>query len=233
MITIGFLHTSPVHVPTFRELLADADPGARDVHVVDEQLLADARARGVDAGVEARVLERLRELGGHRPDVVVCTCSTVSGHAEQLAGQARLPVLRIDRPMAEEAVAGGGRVAVVAAVASTLGPTRQLLEECAAAAGTGAEIVEAPCLDAWAAFEAGDQAGYLERIARHVREVAGRADVVVLAQASMAAVADLVRDLDTPVLSSPRPAVVRAVDLARATRRGPGAPRPGDRAGTS
>ena len=215
MITVGFLHTSPVHVPTFRDLLAGIDSGAQETHVVDEQILTDARTRGVDADVEARLQQRLRELADRGSEVVVCTCSTLAGHAEQLSSLLPVPVLRIDRPMAEAAVGSGGRIAVVAAVESTLGPTRQLLEECAAAAGTGARIVDAPCLDAWAAFEAGDQAGYLDRIARHARDLAASTDVIVLAQASMAAAADRLADLDVLVLSSPRPAVTRAVELAR------------------
>jgi hypothetical protein len=60
--------------------------------------------------------------------------------------------------MAELAVARGGRVALVAAVASTLGPTRELLEECAARSGSGAVVVDAPCLQAWPLFERGDHA---------------------------------------------------------------------------
>jgi hypothetical protein len=156
IVTVGFLHTSPVHVPAFRALLAEVAPGVADVHLVDEALLA------------------------------------------------------------ERAVAGGGRVAVVAAVESTLGPTRQLFEECAAACGSAAVVVDAPCLEAWALFEAGDHAGYHELIARHVRGLAEDFDVVVLAQASMAPAAALLADLAVPVLSSPRLAVARAVAIASA-----------------
>jgi Asp/Glu/hydantoin racemase len=50
------------------------------------------------------------------------------------------------------------------------------------------------------------------------RDAVGRrgADVVVLAQASMAPAAGLLADLPVPVLTSPRSAVARAVELARA-----------------
>jgi hypothetical protein len=116
--------------------------------------------------------------------------------------------------MAESAVAHGGRVAFVLAIDSTLAPTRQLFEECAANAGSDVTLVDAPCLDAWERFEAGDHAGYLDRVARHVRGLAD--DVVVLAQASMAPAANLLGDLSIPVLSSPRLAVLRAVELADA-----------------
>jgi aspartate/glutamate racemase len=212
--TVGFLHTSRLHVPLFRALLADVAPGVEGVHIVDEALLADAQHRPLDAGLEARLLGRLQEVAEQAPDVIVCTCSTFSGVAERLADQVGIPVLRIDRPLAERAVAQGGRVAVVAAVASTLGPTRELFEACAAACGSGAVILEAPCIEAWALFQAGDHDGYHAHVARHVRGLAGDVDVVVLAQASMAPAAALLADLAIPVLSSPRLAVQRAVEIA-------------------
>lgn len=214
MTTIGFLHTSPVHVPTFAALLSEIAPGVADVHVVDDELLADVLDLGFDASIETRLLGRMQELAEHAPGVIVCTCSTFSGHAERLAEQLGIAVLRIDRPMAERAVALGGRVAVVAAVASTLGPTRELFEECAAAPGTAAVVVEAPCLEAWAAFEAGDLGSYYASIARHARGLAGDFDVIVLAQASMAPAAALLHGLSVPVLTSPRLAVLRAVEIA-------------------
>jgi hypothetical protein len=214
--TVGFLHTAWMHVPVFAALLADVAPGLADVHLVDEGLLADVRSRGFGPDIEARLLGRLRELAEHAPAVIVCTCSTVSGHAEDLAARLGTAVLRIDRPLAERAVAGGGRVAVVAAVQSTLGPTRELFEECAAACGAGAVVVEAPCLEAWELFERGDDAAYHELIARHVRGLAGDVDVVALAQAGMAPAAALLADLPIPVLSSPRLAVGRAAEIANA-----------------
>ncbi len=212
---IGFLHTADVHVPTFRDLLAELAPGAADLHAVDADLLADARAGGVDEGVRERLAAHVATLAGGGAQVVVCTCSTLSGAAEIVA--AGVPVLRVDRPMAQAAVAGGGRVAVVAALASTLAPTTGLLRECAAAAGVTVDLVEAPCLDAWPLFEAGDRDAYVRRVAEHVRSVAATADVVVLAQASMAPAADLLRDLTVPVLSSPRAAVAHAVAVAGRT----------------
>ncbi len=216
MRTVAFLHTADVHVATFSGLLSEVVPAAKETHLVDAELLSDARRHGVDAGIEARILARLRELAVLEPGAIVCTCSTLGGSAERLARWIETPVVRIDRPMAESAVAHGGRVALVVAVDSTLAPTRQLFEECAAHAGSDVTLVDAPCLDAWAQFEAGDHAGYLDRVARHVRDLADDVDIVVLAQASMAAAADLVGDLPIPVLSSPRLAVLRAVELADA-----------------
>lgn len=209
-MTIAFLHTAEVHVGTFTALVADLAPGTPTAHLVDADLLTAARtAGGVDPALLGRLADRLAEAAAGAA-VVVCTCSTLAGPAEALGPIAGVPVLRIDRPMAETAVALGPRVAVVAAVASTLGPTVDLLTGCAAAAGTPIDISTVLVEDAWAAFEAGDLADYERRIAAAVDDVAPDADVVVLAQASMAGVADLVTT-GVPVLASPRPAVGAAL----------------------
>ena len=154
MAAIGFLHTSPAHVATFRALLDDVAPDVDGAHVVDADLLTQAQLDGVDDALRERLRRRLAELAAQPVDIVLCTCSTLGGDAEALATRVHVPVLRVDRPMAEAAVASGGRVAVVAAVASTLTPTRRLLEDSAAAAGTATAVVLAPCLDAWGLFEA-------------------------------------------------------------------------------
>jgi Asp/Glu/hydantoin racemase len=208
--TIGFLHTADVHVPTFRDLLTELAPQAREVHVVDAALLGDARAEGLTDGLSRRIDERLAELAEAGADLIVCTCSTIGGLAERPAGHS-VPVLRVDRPMAEAAIAAGRRIAVVYTTDSTLGPTRELLLDAAASAGTPVTLVQAPCPQAWAAFEAGDLPRYAREVAAAARRAAPDADVIVLAQASMAPAAALLTDLDVPVLTSPRTAVAGAL----------------------
>ncbi|HZN15991.1 MAG TPA: aspartate/glutamate racemase family protein [Acidimicrobiales bacterium] len=202
MPRIGFLHTADVHVATFTSLLGVADPGATGTHVVDDTLLADARRDGgVGDELRERILRRLREAAAGN-DAVLCTCSSVSGTAEALGADVGVPVVRIDRPLARVAVAAGGIVAVVAAVESTLAPTRELLLEEAALQKVRVTLIERPCPEAWRHFEAGDMEAYLDAIAQHVDAVADSAEVVVLAQASMAGAATRCRT-STPVLSSP------------------------------
>jgi hypothetical protein len=114
------------------------------------------------------------------------------------------PVLRVDRAMAERAIALGPRILVAAALASTLGPTRALLLDAAERAGKTVRINELLCDSAWTHFEQGDHAGYLAAIAKCLHSAAGAVDVIVLAQASMADAAALCIDLNIPILSSPR-----------------------------
>ncbi|MBB2945238.1 hypothetical protein FB565_004971 [Actinoplanes lutulentus] len=222
MPTIGFLHTADVHVETFERLVAELAPGWAVRHVVDESLLADARVDGVTPAIAERVRGRLAELT--ETDVVVCTCSTIGATAEQDNA------LRADRPMADAAVAMGRRIAVVATVESTLEPTMALLRESATNAGVQVTLLPSPCLSAWQHFESGDHESYHAAVADHVRTIiAGAdADVVVLAQASMAPAADLLTTPTgptaltapaglpgLPVLTSPRAAVSAAISKVK------------------
>ncbi|UQX04059.1 aspartate/glutamate racemase family protein [Streptomyces sp. RerS4] len=192
---LTLLHTSPVHVPVF-EALRDRDhPGAVLRHLVAPELLERARTRGPES-VADDLLGLLADTGGP----VLVTCSTLGSVAESLAPAVGSPVLRVDRPMAAEAVRAGPRIVVLATVESTLAPTGELLAE--EAAGRPVAVRARVVPGAWELFEAGDTAGYLAAVARAADAVT-EADVVVLAQASMADAAALVRT-PLPVLSSPR-----------------------------
>ncbi|GIE94578.1 aspartate/glutamate racemase family protein [Paractinoplanes rishiriensis] len=206
MTTIGFLHTANIHVPTFRGLREELAPGWQDLHVVDASLLAGARTGGITPDLAARIDARLHELADAGADVIVCTCSSLGAHAERRTSDTGVPVLRGDRPMAEAAVAAGDRIALLVAVTSSLEPTRDLLRD--AGAGT---LIEVLCTDAWPHFEAGDLDAYAQMVAGAARKVAAQADVIVLAQPSMAPAALLLADLPIPVLTSPRTAVARAI----------------------
>ncbi|MFC7493390.1 MULTISPECIES: aspartate/glutamate racemase family protein [unclassified Nocardioides] len=208
MSMVGFLHTAEVHVGTFDSLVGDA---AETVHAVEPGLLEQARADGLTPVVEAGVRSALDALAARGARVVVCTCSTLGPVAESVASP--VPVLRVDRPMARVAVASGSRIGVVAAVESTLEPTRSLLEDEARRAGADPAVTDVLVPGAWASFEAGDTPAYLSAIADAARALAGDVDVVVLAQASMAGAVGLVADLDVPVLASPRLAVESALSL--------------------
>ncbi|MFD7291786.1 aspartate/glutamate racemase family protein [Streptomyces sp. NPDC059897] len=219
-MNLTLLHTSPVHVPVF-DALRDADhPGLELRHVVREELLARAGAEGPEA-VTDEVRALLAAAVADGADAVLCTCSTLGAVAEGLAAEAGVPVLRVDRPMAARAVAEGngvspartelrarGRVAVVATVRSTFGPTLDLIGEEAARAGRAVDVRTVFVEGAWELFLAGDQDGYLALVATAIDGIAG-ADVIVLAQASLADAAERTRTT-LPVLSSPRPGLAAA-----------------------
>ena len=219
---LGFLHTAGTHVATFDALALALDPLLPTRHAVREDLLAAARLHGPDdSNVRAGVEEAVRALLAGGAVVVLCTCSTIGATAEQVGAATGATILRVDRPMAERAVQLGRRIGVVAAVAATLAPTRALLHAAAVRAGRSVEVVEAFCTDAWDRFERGDVPGYLDAIATAALQAAEAADVVVLAQASMAPATARLEACPVPVLSSPQLGVEAAVRACRARSHGP------------
>jgi hypothetical protein len=209
----GFLHTAEVHVDVFTDLLLELSPDDTSVHLVDESLLTDSRRRGgVDDDLRLRIGRRIRELSSEGAVRIVCTCSTIGGPSEDVGRALGVDVLRVDRPMADRAVASGTTIAIVAALESTIAPTRALLTETAESAGRRVTIVDAPCLEAWTHWESGDQARYVATLASHLATLDDAFDVIVLAQASMAPVQTVVA-LKALVLSSPRPAVAALLRL--------------------
>ncbi|MFB7918279.1 arylsulfatase [Streptomyces sp. NPDC056061] len=207
-MTLALLHTSPAHVPVFDALRDAEHPGLVLRHVVREDLLARAGECGPEAVSDA-VGALLADAAAEGASAVLCTCSTIAGVAESAGARGGVPVLRVDRPMAAAAVERG-RVVVLAALADTLAPTLALLAE---EAGERPVDVRAVLVDgAWARFRAGDRDGYLDLVVRAADAVAD-ADVIVLAQASMA---DACARTATrvPVLSSPRSGLAAAAAVA-------------------
>lgn len=213
---IAFLHTSPIHVDTFDGLMRVHAPDSRVEHLVDESLLRDAQTLGVEnAGIVSRVTQRMKEAAESGARVVVCTCSTIGGIAEKVDGHGRFVSMRIDRAMADEAVEKGEQILIVAALASTIEPTRRLVEDSAATRGRHIYLRTMVVQSAWPLFQSGDLCAYYAEIEAAIRGQIRNADVVVLAQASMAGVAKALAGDDVTVLSSPDLGVRKAVDAAR------------------
>jgi sugar phosphate isomerase/epimerase len=202
---IAFLHTSPVHVATFDQLVKAANPSVVMEHVVAEALLAQAQQMGPDdPALVTHIQDAMKSAAANGAAMVICTCSTIGGAAEQTPTNGRFIAARIDRAMADHAARLGPRILVVAALESTLQPTVELIQQSADAMQSSVEIDIALALDAWSHFTAGNNEAYIDAIVQTVRSASGRANVVVLAQASMAPAAERLNDMGIEVLSSPK-----------------------------
>ncbi len=213
---LAFLHTSQVHIATFDKLVSNLNPELRVQHIVREGLLEDARRDGLTSELKAKVQGALLEASYTGAKVVVCTCSTIGGVAETQQNSLGFHVMRIDRAMADEAVRIGQRILLVAALESTLKPTRELLEDSARNLGKVPEIDMLHVENAWSFFEAGDLENYLATIAQRLERSWQNYDVIVLAQASMAQAVQHCRTVKIPLLSSPKLGVRAAIRAALA-----------------
>ncbi len=213
---VTIVHTSFLAVESLTALFAELGPDVALGHRVEDGLLAEVMAAGgVTANVRTRLLGLFCGSADAGCDVVLSQCSSVGDVAEEAARELGVPVLRIDEPMAEQACRIGGRIGIVATLATTLDPTRRLLEATAARLSARVELEERLVEGAFARLEAGERAEHDRQVLAAVRKLEDDVDVVVCAQGSMAAILPRLGETRVPVLTSPRLGVAHAVDVAR------------------
>jgi hypothetical protein len=215
--SLAFLHTAKPNVAVFTDLVARLDRSVPTRHELIEDVLAGAvGSGGVTDAMRAQTEAAVLRLIAEGAPVVMCTCSTIGGVAEATRVPTGARVMRIDRPMAEAAVASGRRILVAATLPSTLGPTRALLQQVSNSEGRTIEMVDVLCDQAWPHFARGDRDAYAEEIARAIRAVASDTDIVVLAQASMAPAVEPLKAFGIDALASPELGVRAALAAYRA-----------------
>lgn len=187
MQRVTLVHTAQSNADLFQAMAGDVPFDI--THIVRDDLLTRAEAAG---GLTDQIRDETRDAvmaATVDADAVLLTCSTVGPGGDAAARISEKPVLRVDRALAEAATKGGGNVAVLCAVETTIEPTRVLFAE--VSKGTGANVSMHLVPGAWEKFRAGDPAGYAQTVADAADRMAGDYDVIALAQASMAPAADL------------------------------------------
>jgi hypothetical protein len=215
------IHTSLVSRDLLMELFGKLCPDVTVSNIIDDSLLAEVMAAGeVTPGVQRRMDAYVRQAASLSPELIFNQCSSVGEAFAKAVVGVTCKTLRVDAPMAEEAVSlcpDGGKIAVVATVASTCGPSVRLVEEKAAESGKSIEVKQVLVDGALAILmQEKDRAKHDELVTAAVREACSWADVIVLAQGSMYEIGNAIgKDMPKPVLTSPYLAVKRAAELLK------------------
>jgi Asp/Glu/hydantoin racemase len=207
---LGLLHTSATLVPIFEQLCKAKLANVSVFNLVDDSLIKDVIAHGrLRPQTARRVVQHVAAAEDAGADFIMVTCSSIGEAVETAASLASVPVVRVDQPMADHAIASARRIGVVATLPTTLEPTADLLRRRAAAAGKNIELATRLCDGAFDAVMSGNNEKHDELVRSALRELDLDTEVIVLAQASMArVVADLPKDEHrVPILASPPLAV--------------------------
>lgn len=212
---LALIHTVPALVDTFSKLADDTiGDSARVTHMVDESLLADTIAAGVlSPAVARRLAMQVFAAEDAGASAILVTCSSVGAAVEAIRPLCSVPLLRVDEPMIDRALELGSVIGAIGTLATTLEPTTDLIRRRAALREQAVDVVPRLCEGAFEALRAGDVEEHDRRVRDALREVIAEADVVVLAQASMARVADQLGESErgaVEILSSPRSGMERA-----------------------
>jgi len=213
---VGMVHSVASLVPVFNELAAELLPGTEVVHLVDEGLLKDLIATGQITPAMGRRLGLLASFAEESgAEVVMLTCSSLAPLVESAKEMVKVPLLKVDEAMADEAVELGARIGVIATLYTTLAPTSGLVRERAGLKGKEVHIETLLCRGAFDALGSRDVATHDRIVQEGLKELMQRVEVVVLAQASMARVAGQLPEAErkVPILSSPRLGVQRLKEV--------------------
>jgi Asp/Glu/hydantoin racemase len=204
--TLGLIHTSATLVPMFAELCSKYLPHIKTFNIVDDSLIKNTIACGeLTPDTSRRVVNYAGSAQDAGADFILFTCSSIGPAVEAAAGLTKVPVLRVDQPMADIAVQTGKRIGVIATLPTTLLPTSDLVRRRAAAAGKEIVLVSKLCEGAFDALMSGDAATHDKKVGDALKQLSTEVDVIVLAQASMARVVDTLSEADkkVPILASP------------------------------
>lgn len=221
-VDVFFIHTVSGLTDTFNELCAELVPDAEPCHVSDESIIQRIlAAEGLTPAVYRRTCQHVvaAEQAGAR--IVQFTCSSISPCSEVAEHLVSVPVLKIDEPMVRAAVREHEKVGVIATNPGTLKPSTQLVEDVAEDVGRPVEVESVLCGDAYSAWLSGDPEKHDRLVRERLLELVKRVEVVCLAQASMAPIAETLDESEktVPILSSPRPAMERLAQVVEKVKR--------------
>jgi Asp/Glu/hydantoin racemase len=214
MPRITLIHATALAIDPIREAFARLWSEARTTNLLEDSLSEDLAASG---RLDAAMIHRFETLAAYAQasgaDAILFTCSAFGEAIEAAAKTIRIPVLKPNEAMLEEALTAGSRIGIVATFQPTIPSMVEELQALAAARGRSIEILPRHAPGAMDALAAGKGEDHDRMIAAALSDLAG-CDAVLLAQFSMARAAKRARmTLDRPVLTSPDSAVHKLREL--------------------
>ncbi len=211
-LRIGLFHATLNAIPGTEAAWREAAEPVALCHYLDEGLLAQVRAHGLDPSTRDRFRGWLELIARDGVAAILTTCSSLSPVVPEIRPHLGCPLIAIDDAMIEEALQLGSRIGVVATLQSAAETTVSLLT---AAASKGVTYAIRVADGAFEALREGDAAAHDQRVHAAVLEIAGECDAVVLAQISMGRALPRLQNVRVPVLASGPGAVRRTLLAAR------------------
>ena len=215
--SIAIVQTSAVSSAELKALCEEIMPEVTVYQIIDDSLIKEVNANdGPTYGVKRRMYNYYQQAESLGVDAILNQCSSVGEVADAIKPFISVPVVKVDEAMAEKAVSLGKKIAVVATVPTTVGPSVRLVEQKAREMGKEIEIETHLVKDAMMILiEKGDVETHNKMVLGEVEAAAESCDVVVLAQGSMTVLIPELGVIKKPVLTSPELGVMRAAEMLK------------------
>jgi len=206
---IGFVHTGVPIGMLLKKMMSQSMPDIPSFHIVDDSLIQDLLQTGeFTPSILKRLCAQISMAKEAGADIIMVTCSSIAPGVDFARKLVDVPVMKIDEPMAEKAVAAADTVGVLATAKTTLVPSVQLIKQVADKKGKPVKVESKLISEAFDFFLQGDMENHDRLVKEAGVELAQQTDVLVLAQASMSHLAtEIEKASGTPTLTSPQIAV--------------------------
>ena len=211
---IALIHATPVAIEPICSTFKRLWPTAQVTNLLEDSLASDLAAAGtLNQAMIDRFCVLAKYVESSGADAILFTCSAFGAAIEVARAAVRIPVLKPNEAMMEEAVATGPRITLLATFEPSLPSMQAELEQLAAARHANIKITTKAVPSALKALQAGDGAGHDMQIAAAAAEL-GDCDALLLCQFSMASAAERIpARRGRSVFTSPYSAVARLKQL--------------------
>lgn len=213
---VALFHTSIATVEMMKALIAEKCPDIEVVHIIEEAMIKDVmKNKGVTPMISARIAQYVKAAEAAECSVFMTACSSIGKIVENCQFMTDMQLARIDTAMIEKALANGKNISVLATVSTTLDPTIEYIERLSKAKSGNYNIEPHLIPYAFDALLSGDKEKHNRLVLETLKNVASKADVIILAQASMAGAIPNDFTLDVPLLTSPELGIMALAKLAK------------------
>lgn len=206
---IALIHATPVAIEPIVDAFKRLWPKARTTNLLEDSLAADlATDRRVTPQMIDRFVTLARYVHGSGADAILFTCSAFGPAIEAAQAALKIPVLKPNEAMLDEALDAGSRIGLLATFVPSIPALKAELEQMAERRKFKIDIKTQAVPTALTALHAGRTAEHDHLIAQAADEL-GVCDALLLGQFSMASAAALIPDRPgRKVLTSPVSAVM-------------------------
>ena len=208
MPRIALIHATRVAIDPIETAAKHLWPEAETISILEESLSVDRRkTEELSSDLWGRIVGLARDAEALGPDGILFTCSAFGRAIDDAAKVSPIPLMKPNEALFDAAFAHGNRVAMIYTFPPAAAGMEDEFREAAASRNSDAELVSYFCDGAMDAKRSGDDGRHTDLVAATAEHITD-ADVILLAQFSMAGAVDAVRKrTQVPVLTSPEAAI--------------------------
>ncbi len=177
-------------------------------NIMDDSLLRSTlEDKGVSPTTATRMLNYAKSAEQSGADGILVTCTSVNAATKAIKPFLNIPIINIEEPVAEMAVASGKKIGILATLPTSPGAIERVIREKAGEQGKEIEIITRVAEGAFDVLCAGDRAKHDEMICEHLYSLAKEVDCIAFAQISMSLLKH--NEVDVPLFKIGRSGVER------------------------